>query len=269
MRRSIIIVLLLQLIAIMFLTGTVNAVDNPCKISLSTNKTTLKPGDEITVNISISDITMDEGVNNIIAVINYSKDVFQIIYDESEEAEEQVALISESRDSEGNVAMFYLGENDTSSTKSNWNGLVYEDPTGQEGVMFYTGDKQKTSQTMAKMKLKVKDNAPKTNTKLALESIAVYDSNNTEHPVNDTSISFSIDGIEVIKNDPPANTVEQNNLVNNVNNNNNNMKNDNANNDIADKDAPNTGIEDYVPAFFLILIIAMFSYINYRKYKDI
>ena len=262
-------IVLFQIIVMFLLIGSAYAADNPCKISLSTSKTTLKPGDEIVVNISMSDITLSEGINNITAILEYSDNVFQIIYDESEEAEEQVVLYSESLETDGNVAMLYLGENDTSSTKSDWNALLYEDPTGQKGIMLYTGDKQKTSQNVAKIRLKVKNDAPKTNTKISLESIVAYDANNTDQKVNDTSISFTIDGVEQVGSQKPANNIS-NNVTNNAGNNvSNNIQNENLNNDISQNDAPNTGIEDYAPAFFVILIIALFSFINYRKYKDI
>lgn len=262
-------ILALMLILMIFASNIVMAADYPCKISLSSSKTTFKPGDEITISISIADITLSEGINNITAIIDYPEEIFDVIFDESEEAEEQVAIYSESLGTEGDVAMFYIGQNDTTSTNSNWNGLLYIDSTGKKGIMLTASERQTTSKTIAKLKFKVKDSAPKTSAKVSLDSIVAYDANTNEKEVNNTSITFSIDGVETIVS-KPANNV-QNNLGSsgNLNNNVNNAQNVNQQEDISEKDAPNTGIEDYVPAFSIIIIIAVFSYINYRRYKDI
>ena len=271
--KKIVKILALMLILMFFTTNIVNAADYPCKLSLSSSKTTFKPGDEITINISIADITLSEGINNITAIIDYPEEIFDVIYDESEEAEEQVAIYSESLESQGNVAMFYIGKNDTTSTKSNWNGLLYYDSTGKKGIMLTANERQKSSQTIAKLKLKVKDNVPKTSAKISLESIVAYDANTNEKEVNNTSITFSIDGVQTIQNALGTSNLPNNhgsgNNNSNSNENKNAMQNNNIENDISDKEAPNTGVEDYLPAFSIIIIIAIFSYINYRRYKDI
>lgn len=267
--KKVVKILALMLILMVLASNIVMAADYPCKISFSSSKTTFKPGDEITINISIADITLSEGINNITAIIDYPEEIFDVIYDESEEAEEQIAIYSETLDAEGDVAMFYIGENDTTSTKSKWNGLLYIDSTGKKGIMLTAGERQKSSGTIAKLKFKVKDSAPKTSAKISLDSIVAYDANTNEKEVNNTSITFSIDGIEIIGNQAQSN-IAQNNLGNgNKNVDNNTNQQNNAINDVAEKDAPNTGIEDYVPAFSIIIIIAAFSYINYRRYKDI
>lgn len=192
-------ILILQLLIMFFAIKVVNAADNPCRISLSTSKTTLKPGDEITINIYMSDITLQEGINNISAIFNYPEDVFDIVLDESDEAEEQIAIYSESLDSEGSIAMLYIGANDTTSTRSDWNALLYDEGTGEKGLLMYTSDRKKTSQNIAKITLKVKENAPKTSAKFELKTIAAYDANNNEQNVNNTSITFTIEGEEIIR----------------------------------------------------------------------
>ena len=47
------------------------------------------------------------------------------------------------------------------------------------------------------------------------------------------------------------------------------MQNKNKNDNRANNDVPYTGIEDTIPVIFILAVIALLAYINYRRYKNI
>ena len=62
------------------LASTVNAATNSFKAELSASKTELKPGDEITLTLKVSDINMgDDGINAVEGTIKYDTNVFEAI----------------------------------------------------------------------------------------------------------------------------------------------------------------------------------------------
>ena len=123
------------------------------------------------------------------------------------------------------------------------------------------------SQIIGKIKLKVKDSVAGTTTKVLLSDIEVFGPETTGDTTTDTpkgdaisdaSISLTIkeptkDGTPIVS-DIPKSEVKQN-------------KNKNAN--IASNEVPYTGIEDTIPVIFILAIISVLAYINYKKYKNI
>ena len=246
--------------------NSVKAEDYACKISLSSSKTSLQPGDEVTINILISDITVNEGIQYISAIFDYSTDVFEIIYDESDLAEEKLVEFEEGSEEEGNVAMLYVGENDISATGNKWDiVLLYDQDTNTNGILAYSNEKQTQAQTIGKIKLKVKSDAPKTDTRISIEEVAVFSEGDEDEgkKVGDAYVPFSVNGKE-----PSAseNIIKENKV--NIVNIENKKSNENIN-DTSGTGAPYTGIEDYMPAIVVIITIAIISYFNYKKYKDI
>lgn len=264
--KKIIKIMLLQVLILFFVINPVKAEEVPCKISLSSNKTSLQPGDEVIVNLSVSNTTISKGIQYISAILDYQADVFDIVYDESDLAEEKLAQFQEGEE-EGNVAMIYVGENDTSATGNKWNVvLLYDEDTKTNGILAYSEEAQTQSQTIAKIKFKVKSDAPKTDSKITLEEITVFTEDDADEgtKTEDTSISFSINGKEPVVVEKPENVSKQN-----VNKQNENKHTTGNNQAISQKETPYTGIEDYIPAIAVIIIISIISYFNYKRLKDI
>lgn len=268
--KKIVKLILLQFLIVFLMMSTVKAEELPCKISLSSSKTTLNPGDEITVSILMSNITVSDGIQYVNAILDYSTDVFEIVYDESDLAEDKLAQFEDEGD-EGNVAMVYVGENDTTLSGNKWDvALLYDEDTESNGILAFSEEKQTQTQTIGKIKFKVKSDAPKIDTKISLEEVSVFsiDDDDDGMKVEDASVSFTVNGKEVAAASQPANNV--NNVENRAENKVENKVKENTNNqDTSEKETPYTGIEDYFPVIAIVMLIAVISYFNYKKYKDI
>lgn len=82
-KRLIIIEIMILIISIMLAT-VCTANSSSFKATTTANKTELKPGEEITITLSISDINMGEkGINTIEGKIEYNKDIFEEIKNNS------------------------------------------------------------------------------------------------------------------------------------------------------------------------------------------
>ena len=80
MKKKILVNLILVIMLGVMLASTVNAATNSFKAELSASSTSLKPGDEITLTLKVSDIKMgDDGINAVEGTIKYDTNVFEAI----------------------------------------------------------------------------------------------------------------------------------------------------------------------------------------------
>ena len=80
MKKKILVNLLLVIMLGVMLASTVNAATNSFKAELSASSTSLKPGDEITLTLKVSDIKMgDDGINALEGTIKYDTNLFEAI----------------------------------------------------------------------------------------------------------------------------------------------------------------------------------------------
>lgn len=291
MRKAIKIILLFIICVILPFT-VVKAEDEACKITLSADKTTLKPGDEVTITLLMENITKSSGIVEFMAGLDFSKDVFDVIFEDNEELK---AELERELGIEG-LEILYNGENDTDSNINNPWFSIYSEPEGIAVIYGSTlGDPQVESQIVGKIKLKVKENATTTQAKFSLLATEVYDAENIDSEVGytiaDSEIILQVTGKSenVTVNPGNTNTNTNNNTNTNANTNTNtnintnvNTNKTNMNNTIANKNTSNvvnankatqnvpyTGIEDWAPFIFIGIIISVIAYVNYRKYKDI
>ncbi len=261
-------IILLQVLIIFLIISPVKAEEIPCKISFSSSKTILQPGEEVTVSMLMSNITASEGIQYISGILDYSTDVFEIIYDETDLAEDKLVQFEDDGTDEDNIGMIYVGENDTSATGNKWDVvLLYDEETNSNGILAYSEEKQTQEQTIAKIKFKVKSDAPKTDTKISLKQALVFsmDDDDEGMKIEDASVPFTIKGKET----PASSTVENKNNENVKQKKGVNKTNTNNNQQTSNQGTPYTGIDDYFPVIAVIILATVISYFNYKKYKDI
>ena len=129
-------------------------------------------------------------------------------------------------------------------------------------------DPQKSSQIVGRIKFKVKENVDETPAEILLTEMEALDAetiaNNGENgfEVSESSIVLTVNGTS--SSEQPSNPPTEKNVqvVQNIQN---KPTNDNR----ANNDVPYTGIEDTIPVIFILAIISILAYINYRKYKNI
>lgn len=258
------IVMICLAFALILFTTTVNAANEPCKISLSADKTTLAPGDTVTLNLTISNVTKTNGISQFYGVLDFSDDIFEVVPDDDE------SIIADYSDYEG-YTVLYSGRQDDSALNP-WY-IVYVEEEGQKGIIAsvdteYSNTvqavKSGSSQVVGKIKLKVKDSATGTVAKIALTDMEAFeessdsstDGDTEDTAVSDTSVSFTLEG--GTEEPTQIQTRTENKTQNKI-------ENDNKSNN----NVPYTGIEDTIPVIFILAIIAILAYINYRKYKNI
>lgn len=278
MKKINIIISVFIMVIIMLITK-VNAADEACKITISADKTNLKSGDIVTVNLLMSDINKSTGIARIGGILEYSEDIFEIITEEDDELEE--ALVG--TELEGyDISVLYNGENDEDSTiKNPWYVLVIKENNGSIIYASTLADPQKESQIIGKIKFKVKDDVDETPAEISLTEMQAWDAetiaNNEETwfdvtetsvalMVNETSSSGQTDDDIQTDGDTQIGNVQSNNEKNTQVQ---NIKNKGTSDNIASNNVPYTGIEDTIPVIFILAIIALFAYINYKKYKNI
>lgn len=265
MKKRNIVAICLFLIIMLF-TTKVNAESEACKVSLSADKTTLEPGDIVTINILISNVTKTDGVALFCGELDFSSDIFELIFDEEDET-----ILEDYEDFEG-YSILYSGRNNDEETnpwyvicaeESNIKAIIVSMDTAYSEEVTAIGAGE--SQVVGKIKLKVKDSAEGTTEKISLTNMEVYGENNindttTETPVgeeiSDSTINLTIKGTEI-------STIQENKSKENTELENNSKEN------LANNNVPYTGIEDTIPVIFILVIIALFTYINYKKYKNI
>lgn len=269
MKRKSIIIASLFLFVIL-LTTKVNAADEACKISLSADKTTVEQGDTVTINVLISNVTKSTGIGQFYGILEYPENIFEPVLDDD-------TSIKSDYTEYANYSILYSGRQDDTN-KNPWY-IVLVKQGNQNGFLAsmdtkFSSDsngakeiKPGESQIIGKIKLKVKDSVTGTTTKVLLSDMEVFGPETTGDTTTDTpkgdaisdaSISLTIkeptkDGTPIVS-DIPKSEVKQN-------------QNKNAN--IASNEVPYTGIEDTIPVIFILAIISVLAYINYKKYKNI
>lgn len=263
-------IILCFIINLLLFTTYVNAESDACKLTLSADKTTLKPGDVVTITLKISDITKSSGIAQIISKLDYSEDIFEPIKVTDKDLEETLAE-TELKD----ATLLYSGlANSDSSIKNPWYFLQVK-KNGNKGFYASTAaDPQIETQVLGKMKLKVKNNASTTTTKVALKEIEAYDAqgiSNPENaqtfPVKDSSIELKISSSSNEPTNSNNNTSRNNTSKNNTNTTTNN--NANISNNTANTNVPHTGVENFAPIIIIAIIISIISYFAYEKYKNV
>lgn len=101
---------------------------------------TLMPGDTIKIDVKISDIGIEDGINAIQGKLQYDKDVFEKV------------------------------KNEDFETKNNWSIIYNDEDTEAEGkfVMVNLGEGVKEEQELTSVTLKVKDNTKTKDAKIEL-----------------------------------------------------------------------------------------------------
>ena len=271
---------------IILLATCVKAEGNEYKITLSADKKTLKPGDEVTITILMENTAISNGIYSFVSNIEFSEDVFDIVTEEDLGDEE--------------IKMLYDGTNDPELIDSGnpWGVIMMND--GENKLLYAqsigeTPVKQGASQVIGRIKLKVKSNAMPTTGKLNLLSKTVFDNLEVlEDPTNlDSDAGYTITDseqdavqLQIVSSTGNTgnigNTGNTGNIGNTVNqtskddyqtivNKQNNVQTQNKvqTENKATGSAPYTGIEDYIPFIFIGIIISVMAYINYQKYKNI
>ena len=278
--RKIIKSIIYFLIFIVLFTTSVKAEEEACKITLSADKTTLSSGEEVTLTLFMSNVSKESGIANFISVLNLSDDIFEIVLVEDEELSEAL----EGSEFEG-CDILYSGYNDTDTTIKNPWYLLYLETEGSKGLYASTAaDAQMEDQIVGKIKLKVKEDVQATQTTISIVGTEVFDLEailNAEttgdlvgYEIADSEIELKINAASKDGSSPVNNTTQNNTNNTNQNNNTKNNINKTINNQTqvenkSKQDVPYTGIEDYIPFLFIIIIISVIAYINYRKYRDI
>ena len=229
--------------------------------TLSSDKTTLKPGDTVKISLNISDIDVGEsGINTIEAVLDYDEEVF-----------EQV------------IPTNFAGQNNWSITYNNEEGEnkgKFVAVIVQEGV---TSD-----QTIGTLTLKVKEKIEDISTKVTFKDIKTNDGTD-EVTVQNQTITLNVENPVVEEPEEPVQQPEQPseeeeenkpNNEENGNENQNNNQNPSTNNqqkptnqqeNLKPGKLPQTGETAYIAVGIsvLIIIIAIIAYKRLKNMKDI
>lgn len=173
-------------------------------------------------------------------------------------------------------SILYSGRQDA-SIKNPWYTILVKQ-SNQKGFLASvdtaisnTTAKQGEAPIIGKIKLKVKDDAKSTTAKVSLKDMTVYGEattfSTTESPIgyeiSDATLDLNVKGITQNENELIINQ-KANNVENITQNSVKNKDEGKANNNV-----PYTGIEDMIPVIFILAIISVLAYINYKKYKNI
>ncbi len=283
--KKISIIIICSILFINILTMNVNAADEVCKASISSDKTELGKGDIVTINVLISNITNTAGIGQFSGILEYSDDVFELVTEEDESIKVDYPEFA-------NYSILYSGRQDSDTTIENpWNMILVKQGT-QNGFVAsadtkFSDDvkpvKQGESQTVGKIKLKVKDNATATTTKITLTEMVAFELENsssssgneelTGNKMSDVTLNLTIKETSANTEKPSNlngnNTNEKNNNGNTWTGNQNNIQSPKQDDNKAKSNVPYTGIEDIIPILLIVSVISISSYVAYRKYKDI
>lgn len=255
-------IIIFFLLSIVILTTCVRAEDEACKISISADKTTLEAGDEVTITLLMSEVNKTSGISQILSILEYSDDIFEIIPVEDSELEANFA----GTEFEG-CEIIYSGGKDTDTTIKNPWYILYMENNGAKGIYgSTTADPQIETQIIGKIKLKVKENVQSTNTTIALVDTEVFDAETisnatstedlTGFKISDSKIDLQINGTI----DTNTSTTENQSQAQNSQEQKENK---------AEQEIPYTGVEEFIPFIFIIIIVAIVLNLRYKKYKDI
>ncbi len=274
MKKRNIIIACLLFILILF-TTKVNAAEEACKVSLSADKTTLGPGDTVTVSIKVSNVTKTDGISQFIGALDFPSDIFEVVFEEDDET-----LIADYEEYEG-YSIIYSGRMEETVTNP-WY-IIYAEEEGKQGFLAGIDTKaletvqpvkSGSTQTIGKIKLKVKDGAEGTTASLAFSDMEVFGPNDlsdttTDVPagskISDATINFTLTGMESQQEQEPEDQNTGFETTTGTGTSTNKVNKDNK----ASNNVPYTGIEDTIPVIFILIVIATLAYINYRKYKNI
>ena len=291
--KKVLRILFLQLIIMVLVVGHVKADSDPCKISLNSSTKNLKAGDEVTLNITMSSITLASGIKVFIGFIDYNDEVFEFEFDDSDEALDEIAKFTEATEYEpDSVAALYIGSQDEQISNNPWNAMAICDDDGVvKGIVAYSSEAEKNTQAIAKIKLAVDEYAESSTETIVLSEIKVSTDAEDEYQVTDkASITYTIEGASDDDDDDDddddwdddddddnddddggtsVGSTGSGSSTGNKNTNKNNNANNNKNGNSAGNKAPDTGLDDYIFVISIVLLIGFISFIEYRKYKDI
>lgn len=213
--------------------------------TLTANSTTVAPGAEVVLTITLKDFTdTEKGVNNFKGTLSYDKNIFETIQVQEE------------------------GSTTTDNMKAlnNWEVPAYN-PSTQEFVT-QKGSFVKTQQQIMTITLKVKSNIPD-NTRTTVEIKGLMAANSEEqYEIADASIelivkktSNPLNNNNVIEIIPSTNTIANNTtiVVNRVNTNTNIST-------VINSTLPQTGISNVMTVIIFVLIVnSAIAFIKYKK----
>ena len=275
MKKYISIVILFIIILMQFAV-VVQAAD-PCSISLKPSSQTLKQSDEFTIDISMSNITIDGGVTDFIAILDYSKDKFELIADESEDAQDFLASL-EGTDYEGCNKVLYIGQNDEDESVLNpWTLLLVEDESGELGILGKANEPQEENQKIAKLKFKVKDDAASSSSeKITFKDLTVLGASGEDVLMTNAYTTVKVSGSQTISIGTSTNTSKNTSTSTNKNTNKNttSVSNYNKTNTSVNKNVASQSSADEVPeagtpiVLPIILLFVGIVILKYKKYKE-
>ncbi len=246
MKKALICVIIaIMLITAMSINTTTLAVG--FKFAMSASATTVKPGNEVTITMAISDIDLGEnGMNTLEGVLDYDRNIFEGV------------------------------KSSDITTQNGWVVTYNDEETGLNGKFLATktGTGVKENQTLATIKLKVKENVSNQTTTVTIKDIATNDGTNL---VEETDKTVSIK-IETPSSSSNQGSSEKNNVntagngsastnTNKATTGSSTSKNKNKNTNKSS--LPKTGVDDtiIVVGIVTIVIAGIVSYIRYRQYK--
>lgn len=244
-RKKVTILLIFILMFFTFIKPTYAA--NEVSISLKPKSATLKKGDETAITVSITNSGAEEEILDSTAELEFDGNVFEVVTLDVEELEEDdQQLLEEYQD--------IIGLLDILCIKDKWLIGGYGDSDAYLITIIYLeengGIKEGETKEVGEIKFKVLDSANSGNTSIKLTEGEA----NGEITLADTTLPLSIvgststtreeeSGYEQIKNEEKSNKAKENLVY--------------------------TGVEDVVPFIGVLIVIALISCVNYRKYKDI
>lgn len=243
MKKGILSVIIAGIIAFTIVTVSFAATYS-VKITLKdVTSADIEQGTTITFLIKLSDIDVENGIGAISGKFEYDTNVFEKI----EAADVKAG--------------------------SGWGSISYNDQNDDEG-RFVTeraaGDTVTENNDLMEITATVKLNAPTGRTEIKISNITASDGN------EDITIADVIAAVAIVGDNPPNSNNTNTNTNNGINNNNTDGNNNAIPNDTIENNAtpngtiPDTGIEDYTMPFILILlVVAVISYIRYKKIKNI
>ena len=250
---------------------SVSAADEVCKITMNADKSTLKPGDVVTVTLTASDIAIPEGIGTFLAEFKYNSNIFELVVEENEELKAAISQIEGMSGFEKSEVL-YSGLDNITTNSNPWYMLYFES-SGEKAVFGSALTALKNTQEIGKIKLKVKDGVTATTEKIEFGTIVVVDGLALDTNQSASAKEYTISGANVNLTIKPTSNSGSNQQIPQVSTNkeqNSNTSNNKVQtNNQATGEAPNTGVEDYLPFVFIIITIGTFSYIKYKKYKDI
>ena len=246
-------IIILTLLFIAMFIGNVCAADS-CKVTLSADKTNLKKGETTKIKINLSNITnIDDGIIQIIGQLEFDQDLFEIVYVNDPDIEEELDLdtIKDEYDFD-DLKIAYYNEDD-------WCLLVgeVEDANGLILIGETIGDPVKSSQTIGSIQFKVKKDASSTES-ITLSSLSVIDPSFDDYEIEaEPTAKIKISSVGTEEPEEPEEPQQPAK---------NNTKNENTS---ANEAAPYTGAKEVSPLIFAVAVIAIMGFAGVIRYRGI